>query len=126
MTYVGPLYGQALLDEYASASVLVLPSRHESSPMVVQQAMAAALPVIASRSGGADRLVDDGTTGVLVAADDVMALADAIDRLLTGADLGSMGRASRSAADRFRERTVALATLEAYDEVLRSARPAPR
>src|SRR5581483_6522141 len=113
ITYAGPRYGEALLEEYASAAVLVLPSRHESSPMAVQQAMAAGLPVVASRAGGADRLVEDGSTGLLVAPEDEAAIAEAIIAMLPTADLEAMGSAGR-----FREDAVAAATLEAYRQAV--------
>jgi glycosyltransferase involved in cell wall biosynthesis len=120
--YVGPRYGNDLIDEYASAAALVLPSRHESSPLAVQQAMAAGLPVVASRAGGADRLVDEGTTGTLVPPDDTAAIADAIVAMLGAADLATMGRAAKEKAARFRECAVAAATLDAYRSVVDRAR----
>lgn len=118
IAYAGPRYGDDLLEEYASAAVLVLPSRHESSPMAVQQAMAAGVPVIASRAGGADRLVDDGSTGMLVPPDDEAAVADAIVGMLTIADLDAMGNAAKARSGRFREEAVAAATMGAYREAV--------
>lgn len=45
---------------------LLLPSKYEGMPMVVIEAMAVGLPVVARRIPGLDELVDDGTTGWLV------------------------------------------------------------
>jgi glycosyltransferase involved in cell wall biosynthesis len=119
IAYLGVVPHDRLLEEYATASMLVLPSREESSPMAIQQAMAAGIPVVASRAGGIDRLVHHGSTGLLVSPGDERELADAIVSLLTSADIGVMGAAARSAAERFRDQAVASATLEVYEELLK-------
>jgi glycosyltransferase involved in cell wall biosynthesis len=54
---------------YASADVLVMPSRWEGLPIVALEAMRAGLPVIATRVGGIPEVVEDGVTGKLIDAD---------------------------------------------------------
>ena len=77
--------------------VFVLPSLSEASSNVVLEAMATALPVVATRVGGLPGLVEDEGTGLLVPPDDVPALAQAIVRLLEtpglAARMGARGRA---------------------------------
>jgi len=64
------------------ADVLVLPSRREAFGRVIVEAWAAGLPVIATRSGGPDELIQDGETGRLVPVKAPECLATAIQRLL--------------------------------------------
>lgn len=65
----------------AGADVFVLPSLHEGLGIAAIEAMAAGLPVIASRVGGLAEIVVDGETGILVPAGDAAALAAAIRRV---------------------------------------------
>jgi len=85
----------------AAADVLVLSSRSEAMPMVVLEAMAAGLPVVASAVGGMPELVVDGETGLLVAPGDPEALAAALSRLARDPLLrGRLGAAGRARAER--------------------------
>lgn len=97
LKWLGRLDGTALLDVYAAADVHVLPSKFEPWGLVVNEAMAAGLPVIASRRVGCvDDLVIDGETGFVVEADSRSALADAMNRLADDASLRqAMGAAAR-------------------------------
>jgi glycosyltransferase involved in cell wall biosynthesis len=63
-----------------AADVFVLTSRWEARALVVQEAMAAALPVVVPRTGGLPQLV--GGAGVLTPVGDAAALAAHVDRLL--------------------------------------------
>ncbi len=62
----------------ADFDVFVLPSLAEGISNTILEAMACGVPVVATRVGGNAELVADGATGVLVASDDVAAMADAI------------------------------------------------
>lgn len=70
---------RSLLERF---EMLCLTSRSEGFPNVVLEAMAARLPVIATSVGGVPELVEDGVTGVLIGADDVVALTTSIRHLL--------------------------------------------
>lgn len=99
----------------AQSTVFVLPCVAEASggmdnlPTVVLEAMAAALPVISTATGGVPEMVDDGRTGLLVPQHQPAALAEALARLLSDRELArSLGAAGRQrAADIFAiEKTV--------------------
>jgi glycosyltransferase involved in cell wall biosynthesis len=79
--------------------VLVLPSRQEPFGTVVAEAMAAGVPVVATRVDGLPELVVDGVTGALVEPGDTAALAVAVLQVLERRD--EMGAAARERAARF-------------------------
>ena len=112
----------------ASADVFVLPSRSEGHPVSVLEAMAAGLPVVASRVGGVPEQVVEGETGLLVEPGDPEPLAAALERLTDDPALrrrlGAAGRAR--AEERFDLEPFRRAHLELYSRELATRRlPAP-
>jgi glycosyltransferase involved in cell wall biosynthesis len=76
--------------------VFVLPSRTEGMSNALLEAMAMALPVVATAVGGTPEVIADGQRGLLVPADDPEAMAAAVARLLDDASLASrLGAAAR-------------------------------
>jgi glycosyltransferase involved in cell wall biosynthesis len=104
----------------AASDVFVLSSRSEGLPVSVLEAMAAELPVVASRVGGLAELVDDGATGILVPPGDEPALAQALERLVEDRELrqrfGAAGRARVESS--FDLSAFRRAHLELYDRQL--------
>lgn len=81
---------------YRAFDVFALSSDSEGLPLVLTEAMGAALPIVATSVGGVPKVVHDGETGLLVPAGDEAALRGALARLL-GDDalatrLGTRGR----------------------------------
>ena len=66
----------------AASDVFVLPTLTEALPTVLAEAMAARLPVVASRVGGVPEMITDGQNRLLVEPEDPAALARACNRLL--------------------------------------------
>jgi len=80
--WLGALTPDETAKRIASAAMLVVPSRwYENAPYVVLEAMAAGVPVVASRIGGLPELVRDGETGVLVPPRNPETLARTIETL---------------------------------------------
>ncbi|MEH3037233.1 MAG: glycosyltransferase family 1 protein [Sphingomonas adhaesiva] len=103
----------------ASMDVLFNPSVTETWGQVTSEAMAAGVPVVAARATGAVDLLDDGRTGFLVPPGDIAGYADAIERLVTDADLRTaMGAAAHAHAQGFRWDSANDAVLQVYREVL--------
>ncbi|WP_062431101.1 glycosyltransferase family 4 protein [Herbidospora daliensis] len=67
----------------ATADVVLVPSRVEPFGLVAVEGMLARRPVVASEVQGLAEIVDDGKNGLLVAPGDAVALADAVESLLT-------------------------------------------
>jgi colanic acid/amylovoran biosynthesis glycosyltransferase len=81
---------------YAWADVFCLPSFAEGLPVVLMEAMASGLPVIATRIAGVAELVEDGHTGLVISPGRVDELVEALRRLGRDQDLrGEMGRFGR-------------------------------
>ena len=76
--------------------VFALSSSDEGFSLATVQAMATGLPVVATRSGGPETIVDDGVSGILVPPGDPSALAKGIMDVIGDRDRGSgMGRRGR-------------------------------
>ena len=116
----GILRTDELLEELSHCSCLVLPSYQETAPMVIQEAMAAGVPVIASNIGGVPYQVEDGKTGFLVPPGDVEALADRLKTLLSDKAMREVfGAAAKLRAEsEYRASIVARKTLDVYRDML--------
>lgn len=124
---VGLLDESQLINEFARSQALILPSHQETAPMVIQQAMAAGLPVVATRVGGIPDQIDHESTGLLFDAGDTARLAEHIRRI--GQQPGwaeRLGVSARAIADRrYRASAVAGATVAIYrDMIARESRAA--
>jgi glycosyltransferase involved in cell wall biosynthesis len=93
----GALDEQATLQQIANADILVLPSFMEGLPVVLMEAMALGLPVIASRVAGIPELVTDDQEGLLFCPTDWNELAEKIGQLIADPERRQrLGRAGRS------------------------------
>jgi glycosyltransferase involved in cell wall biosynthesis len=101
--FAGPLDRDALVPLYAEADAFVLPSRSEPWGMVLNEAAAAGLPLVATDGAGAAHdLIEEGVNGFRVPVGDEDALAAALTRLAEDEPLRlAAGARSRELAARF-------------------------
>ena len=69
---------------FAAADVVALPYRAATGSGIAQVAYGAGVPVIATRTGGLEEVVEDGSTGLLVPPEDPAAFARALERYFDG------------------------------------------
>lgn len=97
VTYLGPR--RDLLTWYRAASVVLVTSSWEARALVVQEAMAAGVPVVATDTGGLPDLVVTGSTGYLCPVGDTAQLAAAVARLVRDPEQAAqLGQAARQVA----------------------------
>lgn len=97
--FEGSVSYDTLPERYCRASIVVLPSLHESFGRVIVEAFGFGTPVVSSDAEGPVELIEDGQTGLLVPRADTNALAEAITELLTNEEQrAEMGRQAREFA----------------------------
>lgn len=111
----------AIEEYFRAADVFAMPSAREGLPIVLLEAMACGLPVLASHlPGSTDSMIQPGVNGVLVPPGDVAGFAAGLERLLSNPDeAASLGAAARrTVEDRYTIEHVAGQWLDAYNDVL--------
>jgi len=104
------------------ATLLALPSLEDNCPMVVLEAMAAGVPVVAAKVGGVPELVEEGTTGYLCDPLDGASMRLAVEKALSepAMTMQLAAQAKRRALERFHPRIIAQRHIEIYQEVLKT------
>jgi glycosyltransferase involved in cell wall biosynthesis len=114
-----PLTAGELREEYRRHDIFVLPSFYEGFGIVVLEAMASGLAVVATPVGVAEDTIEDGVNGRLVPIGDAGALADALIELWKSPPLrAKLGAAARRTAQDSSWPRVAARTLDVYKAVL--------
>jgi glycosyltransferase involved in cell wall biosynthesis len=118
VTFLGWV-GEAKVDELLrAADLLVLPSRAENQPVAILEAMAHAVPVVATLVGGIPEQVLDGKTGLLVEPSNPDQLAKALETLVRSPELRVVfGKAGQA---RFEELYSVASCAERFAELYRS------
>jgi glycosyltransferase involved in cell wall biosynthesis len=112
---------QTIMEHLSQAAMLILPSTEDNCPMVILEAMAAGVPVAASRIGGIPDLVDDGATGLLFDPRKPDEMATAICRMMESPEFRSSCsvHSKRIAKERFSPTVIAAKHLEIYRQFCR-------
>jgi glycosyltransferase involved in cell wall biosynthesis len=107
-------------DLMGAADLLCMPSYFEGHPLVILEALAAGLPVVAARSVGITEAIRDGETGLLFPFDNAPVLAHTLGRLLADAPLMERLRTAGpgSVRDQFTAVRMAGETVQVYRQTL--------
>jgi D-inositol-3-phosphate glycosyltransferase len=104
---------------YASADVLLMPSRSESFGLVALEAQACGIPVVAASVGGLRHVIREGSTGFLVPGDDPAVYAERLLRVLTGpGTAAALSRGAVAHAAGFPWESTAWSVLSVYAELV--------
>jgi glycosyltransferase involved in cell wall biosynthesis len=118
---LGRLSPEQVFDEMARAAFLVLPSVwYEMFPLSLAEALAAGLPVIASRLGGLSEMIEDKRTGLIFAAADAADLADKVRWAVAHPGrMREMGRSARAVYEnRYTPEANYVDLITIYDDVI--------
>jgi glycosyltransferase involved in cell wall biosynthesis len=121
VVFLGQIGTGQVQEELAAASIFALVSLEENSPMGIEEAMAAGVPVVTSNRCGMPYMVRHGESGFLVDPDDSAGIAQRMAQILSNEELAqTMSEKSRAIAlDRFHPRRVATRTREVYLDIAR-------
>lgn len=116
LCFTGALRGKALSDGYQAMDLFVFASKSETQGLVILEAMAGGIPVIALDAPGVREILKEGKNGYLVPAQNEKAFAGAIDECfsLSGSKRNKMGQAARKTAEQFSVERMANHILRVY------------
>jgi len=120
--WLGPVSQDRLISEMQTHQILCLPSREETLPMSISQAMIVGNLPVASNAGGIPDMLREGENGFLAPVNDAPALARTLARVLRlpPAEQNALRQRNRAYADAtYHPASVAAQTVEVYRQVVR-------
>jgi glycosyltransferase involved in cell wall biosynthesis len=117
VAFVGPKSPEEVARYMQASDLVVLPSRAESFGQVLVEALACGTPVVATRCGGPEDIVNDGV-GVLVEPENPEALARGIEYVLERRGVYDPARLRAYAVENFGMQSVGRRIAELYQEAL--------
>jgi glycosyltransferase involved in cell wall biosynthesis len=120
VSFLGFVEQEMVLAIYKRAALFVMTSIEETAPMAIAQALAAGVPVIATRVGGIPWMVDEGKTGFLVESGAVQHMADLMIEIISDqAKHDEMALAAQqSAIEKFSQKQVLSSLINVYEQLL--------
>lgn len=123
VTFLGSMSQEDLPQLYNAADVCVVPSYYESFGLVALESLACGTPVVATRVGGIESVIQHGETGYIVADNSPQKLTDTIGELLSSQGNGMRSAGGiRESVGGFNWSNIAGAMLRQYEETLRQIR----
>lgn len=124
VTFMGYLRGERLSQAYASADIFVFPSRLETFGLVVIEAMAAGLPVVAARVGGVGDMVSEGVNGYSFESGDRTMLLESVRKIASKREnMRWMSQQARAYAEGQSWETIMDEVIEVYAGLIAARRP---
>lgn len=124
VVFTGVLSGQELIDAYKSMNVFVFASKSETQGMVLIEAMAAGVPVLALDANGVRDVIKDNKNGRLLAGESEQCLSDAIKEFhqLPMREREAFVNASLATAEEYSSQRIASRALSVYQRLIRERR----
>ncbi|SIS37320.1 glycosyltransferase family 4 protein [Salimicrobium flavidum] len=120
--FTGNLHGEELAEAFASGDAMIFPSITETLGLVILEAMASGLPVIAAQSGPTKEQVVDGKTGILFENENTQSMIDAVEKLEDPELLETLSENARKEAENFSWEKPSEQILEIYKKTIAIAK----
>lgn len=111
-----------LFNYYSLADIFVTPTIYEGLPLVVLEAMACGLPIIATNTAENPQVVKDGKNGYLVPVADSKAIADAVLKIYDKEKIKKMGEYSKKSITDYDWGIVAKKAIKEYERLIKMVR----
>ncbi|AKG04484.1 MULTISPECIES: glycosyltransferase family 4 protein [Salimicrobium] len=120
--FTGNLHGEEFREAFASGDAMIFPSVTETLGLVILEAMASGLPVIAAESGPTKEQVVDGETGILFENENTQSMIDAVEQLEDPELLEHLSENARKEAENFSWEKPSEQILEIYKKTIAIAK----
>ncbi len=123
VNFIGYLTGEELSAAYASADIFMFTSSHEAFGLVLGEAIASGLPVVTTRVGGAEDVVEHGESGFIVEVNDALQMAKYVHVLAQDSERRiEMGQRARNIAESLQWDDMMRELIYFYEDVVRTAK----
>ncbi|WP_226034766.1 glycosyltransferase family 4 protein [Aquibacillus saliphilus] len=116
--FTGFMHGEELAEAFASADAFIFPSVTETLGLVILEAMASGLPVIAASSGPTMEQISDGTNGFLYENNSTVSMVQAVTKLENNQLFDQLKKNARIEAEKFSWIKPSEQLVEIYQELL--------